>query len=139
MTDAAFALADLPAPEADELWPTMVSAVDAVIALVRPPPHPGVLIYLDCPPAVAAQRLRGADRDTGASPEQVSFLTRMHAAYEFLLRERDDVVRIDANEGISETVAAAVPRALCPAVTPSSSWWSPRTTTPTRSARLPAP
>jgi thymidylate kinase len=103
MTDAAFALADLP-PEARELWPTMVSAVDAVIALAEPPP--GVLIYLDCPPAVAAQRLAAR---TGApvSPEQVDFLDRMHAAYEFLLRERTDVVRVDA-DGAVETVAAAV-------------------------------
>lgn len=101
LTDAAFALADLPEGAAQELRPIMRSAVDFFIGLVHPPAHRGVVIYLDCTPEVAAGRLA---RRTGAevSTEQVEFLIRMHDAYEFLLEERRDVVRVDANRGIDE-------------------------------------
>jgi thymidylate kinase len=55
---------------------------------------------------VAADRLAAR---TGApvTTEQVEFLGRMHAAYEFLLSDRPDVKRVDANEDV-DTVAAAV-------------------------------
>jgi thymidylate kinase len=101
LTDSAFALADLPEPAARELRPIMRSAVNSLIELVHPPAHRGVLIYLDCEPEVAAGRLarrNGAE----AKPDQVEFLRRMHDAYEFLLEDRQDFVRVDANREIDE-------------------------------------
>lgn len=101
LTDAAFALADLPEPAAKELRPVMRSAVDFFVELVHPPAHRGVVIYLDCTPENAAERLARRN-DAEVKPEQVDFLGRMHDAYEFLLEERRDVVRVDANRGIDE-------------------------------------
>jgi deoxyadenosine/deoxycytidine kinase len=49
LTDAAFALADLPEAAAEELRPIMRSAVDFFFELVQPAPR-GLLIYLDCDP-----------------------------------------------------------------------------------------
>jgi thymidylate kinase len=101
LTDAAFALADLPEPAAQELRPIMRSAVDSLIELVHPPAHRGVLIYLDCDPKVAAERLARRN-DAAVGAEQVDFLGRMHDAYEYLLSERRDFVRVDANREIDE-------------------------------------
>jgi thymidylate kinase len=101
LTDAAFALADLPEPAAQELRPIMRSAVNSLIELVHPPAHRGVLIYLDCEPEVAAERLA---RRNGAEVrvDQIEFLRRMRDAYEFLLEDRRDFVRVDSNGGIDE-------------------------------------
>jgi deoxyadenosine/deoxycytidine kinase len=101
LTDAAFALADLPEPAGQELRPIMRSAVDSLIELVHPPSHRGVLIYLDCEPEVAAERLA---RRNGAEvkADQIEFLRRMRDAYEFLLEDRRDFVRVDSNRGIDE-------------------------------------
>jgi thymidylate kinase len=106
MTDAAFALADLPADVTEDLRPTLRAAVNSIIALVQPPAEEGVLIYLDCDPKVAAERLA---LRTGApvSTEQVDFLVRMYESYEFLMTDRPEVVRVNANQEI-HTVAAAV-------------------------------
>jgi len=101
LTDAAFALADLPDATAKELRPIMRSAVDFFVELVHPPAHRGVLIYLDCKPAVAAERLARRN-DAEVTTEQIDFLERMHDAYEFLLEERRDVVRVDADREIDE-------------------------------------
>ena len=101
LTDAAFALADLPEQAAHELRPIMRSAVDFFIQLVHPPAHRGVVIYLDCEPEIAAQRLARRN-DAEVSDEQVDFLGRMHDAYEFLLEDRAGVMRVDANRGIDE-------------------------------------
>lgn len=100
LTDAAFALADLPDATAKELRPIMRSAVNFFVELVHPPAHRGVLIYLDCKPEIAAERLARRN-DTEVNPEQIDFLERMHGAYEFLLEERQDVVRLDANREIA--------------------------------------
>ena len=70
LTDAAFALADLPEPAAQELRPVMRSAVDFFVELVRPPARRGVLIYLDCEPKVAADRLARRN-DAEVSTEQI--------------------------------------------------------------------
>ena len=105
LTDAAFALADLPGEVAEKLRPTMRSAVNSMIEIVQPPADRGVLIYLECTPAVAAERLARRN-GSPVSAEQVDFLRRMHDAYEFLLRERRDVVRIDANRDIDEVAEA---------------------------------
>ncbi len=104
LTDAAFALADLPEPAARELRPVMRSAVDSLIELVRPPAHRGVLIYLDCAPEVAAERVARRN-DAEVDPEQIEFLGRMHEAYEFLLEERDDVLRVDADRSIDQVAS----------------------------------
>lgn len=112
LTDAAFALADLPVDVGRELRTTMRSAVESLVALVHPPAN-GVLIYLDCHPKLAAERLEL--RGSPADREQVDFLGRMHDAYEELLDGRADVVRIDAGGSVDE-VAAAV-RAAVPALT----------------------
>jgi thymidylate kinase len=105
LTDAAYALADLPGDVADGLRRRMRSAVNDLVALVQPPADSGVLIYLDCDPTVAAQRL--ARRNGGqVSTDQAEFLARMRDAYEFLLSERDDFVRIDANNEIDEVAEA---------------------------------
>jgi thymidylate kinase len=110
LTDAAFALADLPAEAAEHLRPMLRAAVNSMVAMATPPPHSGVLIYLDCDPKVAADRLaRRTCQPVGT--EQVDFLVRMHQAYEFLLSERRDVVRIDANgeiDQVAELVRAHV-------------------------------
>jgi thymidylate kinase len=100
LTDAAFALADLPEPAARELRPVMRSAVDFFVELVRPPARRGVLIYLDCEPEVAAERLARRN-DAEISTEQIDFLGRMHDAYEYLLSGRQDFVRVDANREIA--------------------------------------
>jgi thymidylate kinase len=105
LTDAAFALADLPEPAARELRPVMRSAVDSLIELVRPPAHRGVLIYLDCAPEVAAERLARRN-DAEVDPEQIAFLGRMHDAYEYLLTGRQDFVRVDANRDVDEVASA---------------------------------
>jgi len=105
LTDAAFALADLPEPAARELRPVMRSAVDSLIELVRPPAHRGVLIYLDCAPEVAAERLARRN-DAEVDPEQIEFLGRMHDAYEYLLTGRQDFVRVDANRDVDEVASA---------------------------------
>jgi len=104
LTDAAFALADLPEPAAQELRPVMRSAVDFFVELVRPPARRGVLIYLDCEPKVAAERLARRN-DAEVSTEQIDFLGRMHDAYEYLLSGRRDFVRVDANRGIAEVAS----------------------------------
>jgi Thymidylate kinase len=101
LTDAAFALADLPDATAKELRPIMRSAVDFFVELVHPPAHRGVLIYLDCKPGVAAERLARRN-DAEVTTEQIDFLERMHDAYEFLLEERRDVVRVKADREIDE-------------------------------------
>jgi thymidylate kinase len=101
LTDTAFALADLPEQVARHLRPTMRSAVNSMIEIVRPRPEEGVLIYLDCAPEEAARRL-AVRNGTEVSAEQVEFLVRMRDAYEFLLDEREDFVRVDANRGIDE-------------------------------------
>ena len=101
LTDAAFALADLPEATAKELRPIMRSAVNFFVELVHPPAHRGVLIYLDCKPLVAAERLARRN-DAEVRTEQVDFLERMYDAYEFLLEERPDVVRVDADRAIDE-------------------------------------
>ena len=101
LTDAAFALADLPEQAAHELRPIMRSAVDFFIDLVHPPAHRGVVIYLDCKPEVAAERLARRN-DAEVSKEQVDFLGRMHDAYEFLLEDRQGVIPVDANREIEE-------------------------------------
>jgi thymidylate kinase len=106
LTDAAFALADLPEATARELRPIMRSAVTNLIEMVQPPARRGVLIYLDCRPEVAAERLAVRNR-TKVDKEQTEFLGRMREAYEFLLSERPDVVQIDAN-GKPHEVAEAV-------------------------------
>jgi thymidylate kinase len=105
LTDAAYALADLPVDVAKELQLRIRSAVNSLIALVQPPADSGVLIYLDCDPAKAAERV---ERRGGGpvNTQQAEFLVRMHEAYEFLLSERSDVVRVNANEGIDEVAAA---------------------------------
>ena len=95
LTDAAYALADLPLEVEADLRGKLMSAVDSLIALVHPPPGKGILIYLDCPPGVAAERLE--QRGAPVGPEQVEFLVRMHEAYEYLLRARKDVERVDAD------------------------------------------
>jgi thymidylate kinase len=105
LTDAAYALADLPLEVETELRSKMMSAVDSLIALVQPPPGSGVLIYLDCDPKVAAERLEGRVGSVGQ--EHVEFLVRMHEAYEYLLHDRKDVMRVDANRSI-EQVAESV-------------------------------
>jgi deoxyadenosine/deoxycytidine kinase len=104
LTDAAFALADLPEAAAQELRPIMRSAVDFFIELVHPPAHRGVVIYLDCKPEVAADRLARRN-DAEVSAEQIDFLGRMHEAYEFLLEEREDVLRVDADRSIDEVAS----------------------------------
>jgi thymidylate kinase len=105
LTDTAYALADLPQEAAAGLRTWMLAAVNALIEPVRPAPGRGVLIYLDCAPETAAERL--AHRNGGAvSPEQTEFLVRMHDAYEFLLREREDVVRVDANGPVARVAEA---------------------------------
>ena len=104
LTDAAFALADLPEAAAHELRPIMRSAVDFFIELVHPPAHRGVVIYLDCKPEVAADRLARRN-DAEVSAEQIDFLGRMHEAYEFLLEERDDILRVDADRSIDEVAS----------------------------------
>ena len=101
LTDTAFALADLPEQAAQQLRPTMRSAVNSMIELVRPHPDDGVLIYLDCDPEEAGRRL-AVRNGTGVSADQTAFLARMRDAYEFLLSERQDFVRVDANRGIDE-------------------------------------
>jgi thymidylate kinase len=106
LTDTAYALADLPESVADVLRPTMRSAVNSLIAIVQPPADRGVLIYLDCDPKVAAERLERR-AGTSVSTAQVDFLIRMHGAYEYLLSDRPDVRRVDAGQDV-EDVAAAV-------------------------------
>ena len=101
LTDTAFALADLPEPAAQELRPVMKAAVNSLIELVHPPAHRGVLIYLDCEPEVAAERLARRN-GTEVRADQLDFLRRMRDAYEFLLEDRQDFVRLDANRGIDE-------------------------------------
>jgi thymidylate kinase len=103
LTDAAFALADLPEAAADELRPIMRSAVGFLVELVQPAGR-GVLIYLDCEPEIAAGRLAQRN-DAEVSTEQIAFLRRMHDAYEFLLGERRDFVRVDANKTIGEVAS----------------------------------
>ena len=103
LTDAVFALADLPAEVGSDLRAAMTSAVESMIALARPWAADGVLIYLDCDPKVAAERL--AKRGTPVEDEDVDFLFRMYDAYEHLLRGREDVRRIDANRDVNEVAA----------------------------------
>ena len=67
---------------------------------MRPPARRGVLIYLDCEPEVAAERLARRN-DAEISTEQIDFLGRMHDAYEYLLSGRQDFVRVDANREIA--------------------------------------
>jgi thymidylate kinase len=105
LTDTAYALADLPGEIAQELRPRMRSAVNSLIELVQPPPDSGVLIYLDCSPAEAARRLAGRN-GTQVDQDQVDFLGRMHDAYKFLLSERPDVVRIEADRDVDEVAEA---------------------------------
>jgi thymidylate kinase len=100
LTDAAYALADLPLEVEADLRGRMMSAVDSLIALVQPPPGKGVLIYLDCDPKVAAERLE--QRGALGGREQVEFLVRMYEAYEYLLRDRKDVKRVDANGSVAD-------------------------------------
>jgi thymidylate kinase len=102
LTDAAYALADLPAELGTELRAVMRSAVESLVALVQPP-RPGILIYLECDPEVAANRLTG--RGTPAGPEHVGFLGRLQEAYDDLLRGRTDVERIKADRPVDEVAA----------------------------------
>lgn len=113
LTDAVYALADLPPSTGPELRGRMVSAVSSLIAMAQPPAGNGVLVYLDCDPQTAAQRLER--RGSPAGPEQVDFLATMHGAYEELLRGRDDVVRVDARPSVDK-VAAAIHAHLPPFV-----------------------
>jgi thymidylate kinase len=105
LTDTAYALADLPQEAAAGLRTWMCSAVNALIEPVRPAPRRGVLIYLDCDPKIAADRLARRTSDE-VGTEQIEFLVRMHEAYEFLLSEREDVVRVDANGAVDEVAEA---------------------------------
>jgi thymidylate kinase len=104
LTDTAFALADLPEPAAQELRPVMRSAVNSLIELVHPPAHRGVLIYLDCEPEIAAERVARRN-GSGVQADQIAFLRRMRDAYEFLLEDRRDFVRVDANREIDEVAS----------------------------------
>ncbi len=104
LTDTAYALADLPQEVAAGLRTWMRSAVNALIEPVQPAPGQGVLIYLDCAPEVAADRLARRN-GTDVNADDIEFLGRMHDAYEFLLSERHDFVRVDANEEVDEVAA----------------------------------
>lgn len=99
LTDVAYALADLPE---DGLRDRMMAAVDAMIALVRPT-SAGVVVYLDCDPKVAAERLERRGIPTG--DEHLVFLDRMYDAYQHLLAGRTGVVRIDANRPVGVVAA----------------------------------
>jgi thymidylate kinase len=95
LTDAAYALADLPSDVGPEFRGRMVSAVGSLMERVQPPADSGVIVYLDCDPEVAADRL--AKRSGVDDPERVDFLIKMHDAYGELLRGRKDVKTVDAN------------------------------------------
>lgn len=105
LTDAAYALADLPREVGAELRGRMVSAVGSLIGKVQPPTDSGILIYLDCHPKIAADRL--TKRSETEDAERVDFLERMHDAYRDLLNGRKDVRRVDA-DGEPDEVADGV-------------------------------
>ena len=105
LTDAAYALADLPADTGAELRGRLLSAVGLLMSKVQPLPEGGILIYLDCDPKLAADRLtkRSGIEDQG----RTDFLVRMHKAYGDLLHGREEVRKVDADRA-PDQVAEAV-------------------------------
>jgi thymidylate kinase len=103
LTDAAYALADLPPELGPDLRPRLMAAVGSLIERVHPPADNGILLYLDCDPKVAADRL---DERTGIRDEsRYDVLVRMHDAYRDLLADRPDVRRINANREPQDVAA----------------------------------
>ena len=109
--DAAHALADIP-PAAGPVRRWLREAVESLLAPAAEAIGPGVTVFLECRPELAAERLAGRllRRPTAA---EVTFLRRLADAYEEVLAGQDHVIRVDA-EPPPEEVTAQLLTALKP-------------------------
>jgi thymidylate kinase len=102
--DAAHALADTPATAGTTVRRWLRDAVESLLAPAAEAIGPGVTVFLDCRPEVAAQRLTGRLRRRPTDSE-VAFLYRLADAYEEVLDGQDRVIRVDAEPGPAEVTS----------------------------------